>query len=83
MSCVKCNIKQWLRSIHIITYILILTVVLPALIITSVQREIKKQEKTALVGGIFVILALPISIYGITQHMIYYSRPSLQKYVIR
>lgn len=83
MSCVKCNIKQWLRSIHIITYILILTVVLPALIITSIQREIKKQEKTALVGGIFVILALPISIYGITQHMIYYSRPSLQKYVIR
>lgn len=79
MSC----IKQWLSSVPIVLLICILTFVLPALTIVSVEREIKKQEKTALIGGIFVILALPISLYEITQHMIYYSRPSLQKHVIR
>lgn len=77
------SVKQWLSSIHIVLLIFILTFLLPVLTIVSVQREIKKQEKTALIGGIFVILALPISIYEITQHMVYYSRPSLQKHIVR
>ncbi|KAF6216109.1 hypothetical protein GE061_000447 [Apolygus lucorum] len=53
------------------------------LIIISIKEEINKNEKTVLLGGAFVIMALPISIWKIIQHMIYYSRPSLQKCIIR
>lgn len=79
----NCSLKRILRVSHVILYILVLLVALPALIIISIKREVAKEEKTALIGGIFVILTLPVSIGEITMHMVYYSRPSLQKHVIR
>ncbi|KXZ44561.1 hypothetical protein GPECTOR_65g179 [Gonium pectorale] len=35
------------------------------------------------IGGIFVILSMPISIYEIAMHTEYYTQPRLQKHVIR
>eukprot|EP00210_Caulerpa_lentillifera_P009692 g9247.t1 len=34
-------------------------------------------------GGIFVLLTLPVSIYEMALHLEYYTRPDLQKFVIR
>uniref|UniRef100_A0A0A9VVG3 Transmembrane protein 184C n=1 Tax=Lygus hesperus TaxID=30085 RepID=A0A0A9VVG3_LYGHE len=79
MSELTCQCRRY----FIVIYVFLLIVVLPALIIVSIKEEINKNEKTVLLGGVFVVIALPISIWEIIQHMIYYSRPSLQKYIIR
>lgn len=35
------------------------------------------------VAGIFVLLAVPVTIYEVAMHLEYFSRPRLQIYVIR
>ncbi|MEW5307253.1 MAG: hypothetical protein WDW36_009661 [Sanguina aurantia] len=35
------------------------------------------------VGGIFVLMAIPISVYEVAMHTEYYTRPRLQRHVIR
>jgi hypothetical protein len=35
------------------------------------------------IAGLFVLLAVPISAYGVQGHMEHYSRPTLQKHVVR
>lgn len=35
------------------------------------------------IGGIFVILSFPISVYEVAMHTEYYTRPRLQRHVIR
>ena len=35
------------------------------------------------IGGIFVMMAVPISLWGILQHLIYYTQPELQRHIIR
>ncbi|KAK9498104.1 hypothetical protein O3M35_003984 [Rhynocoris fuscipes] len=79
----NCSFKKILRFLHVVIYIFLLLIVLPALIIISIKREVSRGEKTALIGGTFVILTLPISLWEIFMHMVYYSRPSLQKHIIR
>lgn len=37
----------------------------------------------SLIAGIFVVLSLIISLWHIIQHLIYYNKPYLQKYIVR
>ena len=36
-----------------------------------------------LIAGIFVLLAVPVTVYEVAMHLEYFSRPRLQIYVIR
>ncbi|MPC19806.1 Transmembrane protein 184C [Portunus trituberculatus] len=36
-----------------------------------------------LIGGIFVFMAIPITLWEIVQHLINYTKPKLQKHIIR
>lgn len=64
-------------------YALVIIILVPILIADSIKHGFRKQDQGALVGGAFVLLAIPISFYEIVQHMIYYTQPKLQKHIIR
>ena len=64
-------------------YTLIIVVLLPILIVNAVNNGFKKNDQGTLIGGVFVMMALPISFWQITQHMVHYTKPSLQKHIIR
>ncbi|XP_051160614.1 transmembrane protein 184C [Leptopilina boulardi] len=75
--------RVWILPVLTCLYALIIVVLVPILIANSIKNGFKKQDQGALVGGAFVLLALPIAFYEIIQHMIYFTQPNLQKYIIR
>jgi hypothetical protein len=64
-------------------YALVIIVVLPILVVNAVNNGFKKRDQYRLIGGVFVMMALPITFWEITQHMVHYTKPSLQRYIIR
>jgi hypothetical protein len=64
-------------------YALVIVVLLPILVVNAVNNGFTKSDQGSLIGGVFVMMALPISLWEITQHMVYYTKPSLQKHIIR
>lgn len=56
---------------------------LPILVVRVVQNGFQKSDQGILIGGVFVLMALPIAFWQITQHMVHYTKPRLQKHIIR
>jgi len=75
--------RLWILPVLTCLYALLIIILVPILLVNSIKDGFKKQDQGALVGGAFVLLALPIAFYEIVQHMIYYTQPRLQKYIIR
>lgn len=75
--------RIWILPVLTCLYALLIVIIVPILLVNSIKNGFKKQDQAALVGGAFVLLALPIAFYEIIQHMIYYTQPRLQKYIIR
>nr|CAD7197305.1 unnamed protein product [Timema douglasi] len=75
--------RLWIRPVVLVVYGLIILVLIPIIVVNTLRNGFKKEDQGALIGGIFVMMALPISFWGITQHMVHYTKPSLQKHIIR
>ncbi|XP_026491371.1 transmembrane protein 184C [Vanessa tameamea] len=75
--------RLWIRPFFIASYVLLVIILVPLLIIHSINNGFTKSDQGTLVGGGFVLLAVPISIWQITQHIVHYNKPSLQKHIIR
>lgn len=75
--------RLWIRPVFIALYVILIVVLVPILIVHSINNGFKKSDQGVLVGGGFVLLAVPISIWQITQHIVHYTKPSLQKHIIR
>ena len=78
----KCTRKQKAWWLVIVTFVLTFLLT----IFVSVEMYNAGAEPHILAwfsGGMCVILAVPISIFEIFWHLVYFSNPSLQRYVIR
>jgi len=75
--------RLWIRPAVLSSYFLILVVVLPIVVVKAADNGFKKEDQFAIISGVFVMLAVPISLWGITQHMVHYNKPKLQKHIIR
>lgn len=75
--------RLWIRPLLIALYVILVIVLVPILIAHSINNGFKKSDQGSLVAGGFVLLALPISIWQITQHVVHYTKPFLQKHIIR
>lgn len=75
--------RLWIRPLLIALYVILIIVLVPILIAHSISNGFSSLDQGSLVGGGFVLLALPISIWQIIQHVVHYTKPSLQKHIIR
>lgn len=75
--------RLWILPLTIVVYALAILVFIPLFIAKSVKDGFNRTDQEIFVGGIFVIVALPISFYEIIQHVIHFTQPKLQKHVIR
>lgn len=75
--------KLWIRPAVMSLYFAILVIVLPILIISLWRSLHDLKIESFIVGGLFSLMALPISLWDITQHLVHYTKPYLQKYIIR
>lgn len=75
--------RSWIRPLLIVGYVLFVIIVVPLLIVNSVKDGFTRKDQLILIGGLFVISAIPISIWQITQHIVHFTKPILQKHIIR
>uniref|UniRef100_A0A1L8DDT7 Putative organic solute transporter ostalpha n=1 Tax=Nyssomyia neivai TaxID=330878 RepID=A0A1L8DDT7_9DIPT len=75
--------RMWIRPLLIVCYTLFVIIVVPLLIVNSVKDGFTRKDQLILIGGLFVLTALPISFWHITQHMINFTKPILQKHIVR
>ncbi|KAL7741900.1 hypothetical protein ACLKA6_012114 [Drosophila palustris] len=75
--------RIWIRPLLIITYVIFAIIVVPLLIVNSVKDGFQRKDQLILIGGLFVLSAVPISIWHIIQHVIHFTKPILQKHIIR
>lgn len=75
--------RMWIRPLLIISYAVFAIIVVPLLIVNSVKDGFSKKDQLILIGGLFVLSAVPISLWHIIQHMIHFTKPILQKHIIR
>ena len=67
----------------VVVYLIVLLVALPLLIYKLYKEDAADQFKAWFVAGIFVLLTLPIFLLGLMLHMFNYTKPHLQKHIIR
>lgn len=49
----------------------------------STRWQVSPHKKAWFIAGIFVFMTIPISLWGILQHLVHYTQPELQKPIIR
>ncbi|KAK9981153.1 hypothetical protein ABG768_000716 [Culter alburnus] len=83
MPCTCGNWRRWIRPLVVLLYILLLLVVLPLCIWELQKSGVSIQNKAWFIAGLFVFMTIPISLWGILQHLVHYTQPELQKPIIR
>ncbi|MBN3287194.1 T184C protein, partial [Polyodon spathula] len=83
MPCTCGNWRRWIRPLFVVLYILGLLVVLPLCVWELQKSEVGTHTKAWFIAGIFVFMTIPISLWGILQHLVNYTQPELQKPIIR
>jgi len=75
--------RFWLKVILTIVYVLAIAVMFPIMIWQLVRRDVKAHITAWFIAGVFVLLTLPIFLIGLVQHLTNYTRPDLQRHIIR
>lgn len=75
--------RLWIRPLVFLLYGIIILGFMPYLIYTLILNGMDGFTIAWLIGGIFVFLAIPITLWEIVQHLINYTKPKLQKHIIR
>lgn len=75
--------KNWIRPLSIVTYFIAVMITLPLCVVEATRKEPPRHSKAFVIGGVFVFLAVPISLWEIIQHLVHYTKPHLQRYIIR
>lgn len=75
--------QQWIKALLVLAYVLFILVALPWLIIYTTKDGFTRKDQLLLIGGIFVLASLPLSVWHILQHMLHFTKPILQKPIIR
>ncbi|XP_073432343.1 transmembrane protein 184C isoform X3 [Dendrobates tinctorius] len=83
MPCTCGNWRRWIRPLVVFLYVAGLVVAIPVCIWEMQKMEVGVQTKAWFIAGIFVLMTIPISLWGILQHLVHYTQPELQKPIIR
>ncbi|KAM6136283.1 LOW QUALITY PROTEIN: transmembrane protein 184C [Phoenicopterus ruber ruber] len=83
MPCTCGNWRRWIRPLVVLLYIVGLLVVVPLCVWELQKLEVGIHTKAWFIAGIFLLMTIPISLWGILQHLVHYTQPELQKPIIR
>ncbi|KAM4714180.1 transmembrane protein 184C-like isoform 1-T1 [Anableps anableps] len=83
MPCTCAEWRRWIRPLVLVLYALLLVAVVPLCVWELQKDKVGTHSKAWFIAGVFVFLTIPISLWGILQHMVHYTQPELQKPIIR
>ena len=76
--------RGWCKRVVAGVYLVLASVFLSLMIYQIVRSQPNRAKHAAwFVGGVCVLLTLPVFLAGLLQHIINYTRPNLQKHIIR
>ncbi|CAD7695747.1 unnamed protein product [Ostreobium quekettii] len=80
-----CDLWPFRRVMRAAWYVLLVVVVVgfPALVWSFHAEHYSEKMRAWFSAGVFVLLTLPVTFYEVAMHLEYYTRPDLQKHVIR
>ncbi|XP_050300059.1 transmembrane protein 184C [Anthonomus grandis grandis] len=84
-QCAECfpRWKLWIRPLFIAVYAIAALVFVPVFLLKSLKDGFNRHDLEVLIAAVFVGAAIPISLWEIIQHVIHYTQPRLQKFIIR
>ncbi|XP_023013871.2 LOW QUALITY PROTEIN: transmembrane protein 184C [Leptinotarsa decemlineata] len=84
-QCIGClsRWRLWIRPLFIFVYAFAALVFVPYFLVKSLEDGFNKHDQEILIGGVFVLVAIPLSFWEMIQHGINYTEPRLQKHIIR
>ena len=75
--------KNWIRPLALFLYFILMMIAIPLCVVELTKDQGDKKTDTHVkawfTGGVFVLMAVPISLYEIILHEINYTQPYLQK----
>lgn len=77
------NWRRWIRPLIILTYVVGILILVPLCIWERHKLKVGIHTKAWFIAGIFLLLTVPVSLWGILQHLVHYTQPELQKPIIR
>lgn len=83
VGCLFWTWQQWLKAFLILIYIIFLIVVLPWIIVNIVKDGFSQKWQLISIGGLFVVVSIPLCVWHILQHMLHFTKPILQRPIIR
>ncbi|XP_044040020.1 transmembrane protein 184C-like isoform X2 [Siniperca chuatsi] len=83
MPCSCAEWRRWIRPLVLVLYALLLVAVLPLCIWELQKDKVGTHSKAWFIAGVFVFLTIPISLWGILQHIVHFTQPELQRPIIR
>ena len=75
--------RWWLKIALATVYALIVVVAFPIMIWRLIEANVEAHITAWFIAGMFVLLTLPIFMAGLVQHLTNYTRPDLQRHIIR
>ncbi|KAM4710114.1 transmembrane protein 184C [Discoglossus pictus] len=77
------NWRRWIRPLVVVLYVIGLIIGIPICVWQLQKMGVGVHTKAWFIAGIFVVMTIPISLWGILQHLVHYTQPELQKPIIR
>ncbi|XP_064481700.1 transmembrane protein 184C-like [Ornithodoros turicata] len=75
--------KMWIQAVVALSYIFVILVMVPLISVRLMNKGATPDVQAWFSSGVFVLLTLPITFWEIIQHILNYTKPYLQKYIIR
>jgi Mg2+/citrate symporter len=75
--------RIWIRPAVYFLYFVVLCIALPLCVWELHEQKAQTHVEAWFVAGIFVFLTVPISLWGILQHLVNNTKPELQRRVVR
>ncbi|CAH8853783.1 unnamed protein product [Trichobilharzia szidati] len=75
--------RVYIKPVFVVCYALLICSTLPFLILKLYEKSAPAIVSAWFVAGLFVLGAIPISLWTIIEHVINYTKPFLQRHIIR
>ncbi|KAK7798387.1 hypothetical protein U0070_013846, partial [Myodes glareolus] len=71
--CNRNNWRRWIRPLLVLIYIISILILVPLCVWELQKLKVGIHTKAWFIAGIFLLLTIPVSLWGILQHLVHYN----------